>query len=205
MSKIEIGRYAALLRRSLGMSGVENVASHLSPEVSPTWQLESADDQWAFLKDVKVMGVTEFVQAGVGAASFSRIRNPVNSGVIAIIKFLTAQPGAAAAMAVHVGPQTVDLTNTSLGAARDTRWPVSPTANQSAMRITFEFAGAAPTLGGGTLLRVLNVGNVPMEYPFDIILTPGFAVDWGGTTIDVAMNVMAVWQERNLPALEDGE
>ena len=53
MSKIETGRFSDLLRRSLGMKGQELVSAELAPELSPTWQVESAlNQEWDWAKGV---------------------------------------------------------------------------------------------------------------------------------------------------------
>lgn len=173
MGSIQIGRFSDYLRRMLGMTGQSDVAAELSPEVSPTIELESANNQeWDFLKGVKQCATSEQIAANVGAGGQFRLRNPPGSGVLATIHFLMmGSDNTLAHWAVHVGPQTADLVNTALSTARDGRWRRPGQLQASVLLPTFQNAvGAVPT-GQGTIARASS-SNLPFWYDEQIILPP---------------------------------
>jgi len=200
MSKIEVGRYSALLRRALGMSGTEDVAGDLSPELSPTWELEGPTDEWSFLKDVREIGLGETIANGAGAGHF-RIRNPPGSGVLAVIKPISVAGDGTSNNTAKIQELTADLTNTSLAAARDTRWLTQSTFSHSAMVLSFQNTGGM-SVGNGTIWLSRALASTEVAYKEEVILAPGFALTFGSLINNVSLFLTASWHERQLPALE---
>lgn len=204
MSKIEVGRYSGLLRRSLGMKGQQDVAADLSPELSPTWQLESDKPEWSYLKEVKELGFSERILANAGGGGRARIRNPGGSGILCVISHLRVSSNAAAILTARIGVTGLDLANGGIGVARDTRWRQTA-FTQSAMALTFQSTPGTIGAGVGTLFVDQPVVLEPYIYEAVIILAPGFEVDWGSNTVNTNISCTAVWTERQLPPLEAAE
>lgn len=200
MSKIEIGRYSALLRRALGMAGVQEVAGHLSPELSPTWQLEGSTDEWMFLKDVRAMSMGESIASGAGQGHY-RIRNPANSGALCVITKLFVVPQGSNVITARIQELTVDLTNGGLATSRDTRWLTQSVFTHTAMVLSFQNTSGIG-VGVGTIWVARTLANTPAIFKEQVILAPGWAVTFGNTSNAVIVDLYASWHERALPALE---
>jgi len=204
MGSIEVGRFSDLLRRMFSMVGQLEVAAELSPEISPTVELETAANQeWDFLKGVKQCSTSELIDANAGAGGQFRLRNPLGSGVLATTHELTMTGGVAGQRwAIHVGPQTGDLVNTSLTTARDGRWRQPGALQASVLIASFQNAvGTVPT-GVGTVARWSTVANVSESYFEQIMLAPGDGVTFGSLTANQAVRITASWHERAVQPLE---
>ena len=204
MSKIETGRYSELLRKQLGQKGQELVASELSPEISPTIQLEAAFPslEWYYLKGVRAIGVGGDVRPNVAAGGHIRLTNPSDSGVIAIVTRIGLQGNALIEWVVNIQEDTVPLASTGLPAARDGRWPRTAAINQSALSLTFTAASGAVGTGAGTLHRAVVLAFVFVEYTDQVVLPPGWSLDWGSISVNINVNFSAAWFERPVAALE---
>lgn len=202
MSKIEIGRWSEQLRRMLGQKGQEVIAGELSPEVSPTIQLEGMSPEWDFLKQVRDCRMVGVLGASALNTGVFRIRNPAGSGVIALIKAVGVETrGAAILMTVTSGAQTADLGTAVNMVVPDGRWNATGTTDTALVGSTNNAADAvAPA--GDVLYATRGNANEPRVYPHPWVLMPGFASDFGLAEINAAVNVFAVWTERQLPALE---
>ncbi|MFQ1042880.1 hypothetical protein [Gilliamella sp. CG16] len=202
MSKIEIGRYSDLLRRALSMVGQVDIASELSPELSPTWQLEAATDEWEFLKGVKICSAAESVLANVGAAGQFVLRNPLDSGALAVVDEITFAASVNQDYVITVQTSQVDLVNTALSVVRDLRWPMTGVAGQAAMLPTFQNAVGAVPVGAGTIYFTRLLGNTLGIYTKQIILPPGTRVYFGGLNANVGVRFSIAWRERGVQPLE---
>ena len=202
MSKIEIGRYSDLLRRALSMVGQLDIAAELSPELSPTWQLEAATDEWQFLKGVKVCSAAERILANVGAGGQFALRNPAGSGALAVIDDISLTANSVNDFVITVQTSTVDLANTALSVVRDLRWPVTGAAGQAMMLPTFQNAVGAVPVGAGTIHAVRTIGNTRADYKQQVVLPPGTRVVFGGLVVNVAVQASIAWHERGVQPLE---
>ena len=202
MSKIEIGRYSALLRRTFGMKGTEMVAAELSPEISPTVQLEHADDpEWDFLKDVRNCAVTERISANAAGGGQMLLLNPPGSGVIAVIRTLIFAGTGTIQITARLLVNPAPLVNSSLTVALDTRWETTAVLTQSALTASFVNNAAIGT-GVGTVYLNQTLASRPQTWNARIVLTPGFGLAFGAITVDQVVHASAYWHERQLPALE---
>jgi len=203
VSKIEIGRYSELLRRTLGMKGQQTVAADLSPEVSPTIQLEGSEDQeWDFLKGVRQCSWAEQVAANAGAAGQGQLRNPPGSGVLATLTRIEMGCLAVQQFRIVFNRSTADLANTALTVARDGRWQPTAISQQSALIATFQNAvGSVPT-GAGVIYFTPRAVNSPAIYQTQVILPPGSNLHFGGSDANLIMYFSVEWRERQIPALE---
>jgi len=203
VSKIETGRFSDLLRRALSMVGQTEVATELSPEVSPTWQVEGAFEEWMFLKGVKICSVSESIAANVGAGGQMVLRNPPTSGALAVVDGLRMSlTNAGGQLVITVQVNTGDLVNTALTVARDLRWPASPTGSQAAMIATFQNAVGAVPVGAGTIYVGRTLANSPFNYRVPIVLPPGSRLYIGCTSANVPFLASIDWHERGIEPLE---
>lgn len=185
------------------MKGQQTVAAELSPEISPTIQLESsADIEWDFLKSVKRLGCSERIAANVAGGGQMRFRNPAGSGVLAVFDELRVHSNGAVRMTIQVIETGADLLNSALTVAMDTRWEQAAFAQQSAVLATFQ---NTTTIGVGTGTIYTNVFHLERTdniFNRQIVLAPGFAVGIGSVTSNQLFAGTAYWHERQLPALE---
>jgi len=203
VSKIEIGRLSDQLRRMLGMAGVEQIAAELSPEISPTIELEGRSAQWDFLKGVRGCGgAAEIPRVALGSTRY-RLRNPPGSGVMGLVSFFEMVPAADAQLIASVGDA---VTNLPLGTVDTTvfdgRWGQSGVARAALILSVDNTLDVAPA--GTIWMRSRRLLDEPFRLRYEIPLTPGRSLDWGTETgtLNIRMWSYILWQERGLPALE---
>lgn len=198
MAKIELGKFSTLLRRYLQLKGESEVASDLAPEISPVLALESDRPEWAFLASEKLMGSVFNATAAVGLASTAQLRNPLNSGVIAIITDVclstSVTPGPLQLMRVETN---ADLANALTPVARDTRFP-----QVSASALVASWGNVAPT-GNQWFRSNASSNNFPIILKIPFVLTPGFAVQAStGGLLNAPLDGAWQYLEKRLDALE---
>src|SRR5205085_6072826 len=82
-NEILVGRFNTYLLKGMGMKG-EPPAPQLAGEIVPSINLfHGTEDR--FLEGWQIFAVTSDFTPGVGVFNKFRIRNPVNSGVVAVI------------------------------------------------------------------------------------------------------------------------
>ncbi len=201
MSKLEVGRWSDLLRRMTGQKGSSLVASELAAEISPTFELEGPTAEWAFLKGVRLAAASTRVTAGVGDSRW-RLRNPANSGCIAVVGPIVFSLGAAGRYRIRMGIETTDVGGVLTTAVRDTRWNAEGVQRNA---LVFSSANAAGAVGGNaTLLDAFVLSLTSFTYTPTFVLNPGDSVDGGSVSSAVEVLVGLAWTERGLPALEQG-
>jgi len=203
VSKIEVGRWGELLKRISGIAGAFSVAGEISPEVSPTMQLEDlADADYLFLKSVRLCAAGRPIVAAAGFTSKFRLRNPATSGVVAVVRGL--EIGALNAAINVIGAlnqQTVDFSTSILTTAMDTRWGTTGGLNQTAL--IFSSANDEATVPAGDQIFDMRLdADTPWPYPWQIPLLPGSALDFGTTSANLNIRGWVRWTERGLPELE---
>ena len=201
MSKIQIARYSEQLRRMLGMKGVETVASELSPEISATINLETAGAEWDFLK-----GVRGGTAAGVEAASPAnactfRLRNPVDSGAIAVVSFVEMSGSGITQFRVTRNTEVTDLANVGVTTTPDFRWGQTGAITTTALIFSSKNNTPAAPVGDLMAIRQL-VANSYFLYVNEVVLIPGTAMDFGASNANLQVFVNTAWKERRLPELE---
>jgi len=203
MSKIEIGRYSSLLRRTLGMKGTTEVAGEPSPEISPTIQLEHPlNPEWDFLKHVRNVSVSERIANNVAGGGQMLLSNPADSGVIAVVdQLLMSSPSGSADFTARLLTAPAELLNFALTVATDTRWQTTALFTQAAIRATF-VNNLNIGAGAGTILRHITLVNEILDHNPRVVLTPGFGLAFGSQTFNFTVFLTALWHERQLPAME---
>lgn len=208
MPKIELGKYGALLRRYLAMAGTSEIANELAYEVSPTLQLEDDPLEWEFLKGNRLMAWSIFVPASVGNFGSTRIRNPVNSGVLAVVTKCWASGGLGPAPAngiifVTFGAQTADLATVSGTVPRDGRM-FPPTGG--AVVASFSVAG----VGGSQIDSGVHfpAGTSTLEFWNNrrgtVVIPPGFALNVQHGNANADLHATFHWTEKRFQQLELG-
>ena len=199
MSKIETGRFSDLLRRGLGMKGVTEVAAELSPEVSPTWEIEGTTEDWDFLKGKKNCIATALVAAGVDKST-ARLRNPAGSGVLAVLMKLVWNQSVVGSQVVFYGTSGFDLSTGGGTLVRDHRWQSVSATVRAALLFSIDATGDATD--GQVIHRIRVTENTETALPAQLVLSPGDSVDVQSDTVAVNLRVTFVWSERPVQALE---
>lgn len=200
MSKIEIGRWSDQLRRMLGMAGQTIVSGDLSPEISPTIQIEGESPEWNFLKSKRdCFGGNEITSSGANTSKF-RLRNPLDSGVIAVVEAVGFSTLTTSKVAIRVNAQTIDLSATVIGSVPDSRWGIIGTA-RAALHLTTT-VGQTTAPAGDTMVMIHLLANTPWVFTQKFVLLPGTNIDFGSDSTAVELRAWVNWTERGLPELE---
>jgi len=202
VSKIEIGRYSELLRRQLGMKGQETVAGELSPEISPTFQLEGPSAEWDFLKAVRGGRCTAQLTPQVGFNSRFRLRNPQNSGVIAVVTLVGMTVANPSNVGIARGQIFAELSGAEVTVVPDLRWGAIGTTTTALIFSSDNLTAAGP--GGDLFVSARIASAAPFKNTEEVVLIPGTNLDWGTLSLitNIGMFGWAAWRERQLPALE---
>jgi len=199
VAKIETGRFSELLRRSLGMKGVENVAPELSPELSPTWQLESARNQeWDYLKGVMQLSGTAGQSAGAAGGTF-RLRNPEGSGVLLVVTKIQHVASVAGIFRMNVLESNLSLLNPGFKQLRETRWPTNAAGIYGVG--LFNYQNNAGSVVSPRLVEMVVQANEIHTLDTQLVLRDGFQTTWGTAAIAVAYTYIE-WYERPVLKLE---
>ena len=203
MSKIEIGRWAELLKRISGIAGADVVAGDLSPEVSPTLQLEDLNSaEFQFLKSVRLCFGANSLGAAAGFTTKWRLRNPANSGVIAQVSWIEIVPVTNDLnVSITFNQQTVDFPTAVLTSAPDARWNSIATAKQTTLIMTASNSQATGP-AGDFIAASRTQGINPWMFQRQIPMMPGTTLDWGTASQNVAVTTWVSWTERGFPELE---
>lgn len=202
MSKVETGRFSEQLRRMLGQKGQELVAAELSPEISPTIELEGRSAEWDFLKGVRGISAVLEITAVVAMTSICRVRNPAASGVLGVITMVeeTIQITPAAAVLTR-GTEVVDLAVPISTVVLDERWEATGLIS-SALQFSTNDAGDAIQAAGPSIGIFRPAVDTPWKYTNEIVLPPGTHCDWGPTPTNRTIRTTVTWRERAVARLE---
>lgn len=187
---IQTGRFDNLLSRLLGISGVEKVAGDLSPEISAVLTLECDRPEWGYLADVKHMGAGFSQAALAGNPTYARIRNPLNSGVLAVVR-LTCSFTTTVPVRELIGTATTDRANLKQTFPTDSRWRVG--TGGTLICSSDNAASAGSTCGYIDLLA-----NTQQPEVHTYVLAPGSHIDIGTDTVNVLGAFTFNWTERPL-------
>jgi len=196
VSKVEVGRYADLLRKLLSMKGVVDVAPELSPEVSPVFIMEADRPEWQFLKNEKLMSAVFAVTGVVAQNSAVRLRNPAGSGVVATIEHIILSGNMALELFYERNTIQAALATVLPTVARDTRFPqlnasslLSSQGNNIASSGEAWWSARAPA-------EAAVVTDIAM------VVTPGHQIQLNTVTSNVSIRGTITWRERRLDELE---
>jgi len=190
-----------MLRKALEMKGQESVASELSPEISPTWPIESDSAEWQFLKAVRIVSASGSIAPVAAQLPRFQLVNPPTSGMVAIVSAVNVSGNIGATWSLRLIQTTLAVLTTVLEAGpRDTRWAVGgPTVSP----VIASGESNVAAIAGGFLIatrRVLAATSMRFEEP--VVLTPGSTLFWGATANNFTAEAEVHWRERQIPALE---
>jgi len=201
VSKIEIGRFSELLRRMLGQKGQETVAAELSPEVSPVIVIEGMGAEWDFLKSVRGCSLVALTGPAVGATSVFRLRNPADSGVLGVVKFMAGNASVNILQTLAIGTALADLAVAVNTVTVDRRWNATGTTQSLLLASTNNAADAVGPVGNNIGVFA-PLADTEWVYTREIVLVPGTHIDWGITGTNIGIRTYASWIERQFPLLE---
>lgn len=202
MAQIETGRFSSLLRRMLGMAGQVEVSGELSPEISPVLLLEGPTAEWAYLKGLRLSAASAEIGASVGNIGGWRLRNPVDSGAIAVLEgTLFTVDTSSIRVVLTLGQETVDLASIAETTVRDSRWGPSGVTGRNALILSTQALAAPPGQDRG-LYNSRMIAAAEAGYEVPVVLMPGDAVDGATVGTNIAIQLSLWWTERALPRLE---
>lgn len=202
MSRIQTGRWSELLRRFLDQKGVEDVASELSPEISPVFILESNRPDWLILKAERMVSLSDEHTSGATIGPTMRLRNPLNSGVLATVHAIYMSATVNSSFEIR---HTISNNNLAGGgdaiSTREGRSLPSLGVNKSAMAGSFSLT-IAPV--GDLIFTASILARVLLPVKEAIVLSPGRAIDIGIPSPASAKTFFGnfLFTERRLPDLE---
>ena len=183
-----------------GMAGTTIVSAELSPEISPTFELEGRSVEWNFLKGVRDVYVGQRIAASALNTGFWRFRNPIGSGVAACFELIELSPETTGGLSLAVNQLTVDLATAQPTAVPDSRWgPL--TTGRSALVASFQNTTPGG-VAGQSVARAQARADVAWRYNEEIFLPPGVVLDAGAAAINIAISGTFKWHERPFPVLE---
>lgn len=159
-----------------GGIGIERLSETLTPTIN-LWERP----EWALLRGERIWGVAPSAPAVAGQFSQVGISNPNNSGLIVVVQGIGGMnmTGVPEIIEVMLGAN-VAFTSTSTPNSRDSR-----VALLTGVQCTSFVNQAAARIGSGALIAQLAInGGTYSEYHFPIVLSPGFFVAAGPSTVN---------------------
>jgi hypothetical protein len=206
-NEILVGRINRFLQKLLGMKG-SPPAPQLASEITPSFEIEDVTVEDRVLLQWNSFAWAQFGAANVGFATQLRLRNPVGSGVIAVIErvSVTSQAGSQT-FNLSKAQVSTDLTTpvTTPPIIRDLRSASGqPTATLMGSAMTPSFANGVAVVG--TVIDQIKIAaNTSWQFIYthhqELTLLPGDSYSLSGGANE-AMQGSFWWRER---ALEESE
>lgn len=197
------GRFNRLLQKTFGHKGPPP-SPQLSTEVMPTFPLFRGHELM-ILEGWHLFGCAMAAVAVAAQFSSAAIRNPPNSGAIAVLENAIILPATNVVGLgyPHIYDGGVDFGNLSTVAPMDGRQSGFPVSGGSALVASF---GANATLPGPGASQFWWTNSVVAPlYPwngFEVVLPPGARLSMYDATVNEACKFAFIWRER---PLEDAE
>jgi len=200
-NEILAGRYNRYLQKLFQLKGGPP-AAQLASEVMPVYPFFAGREN-RFLEGWSTFGHTRVIVAVAAVQGGMRIRNPVNSNLIAIFEKILVGGGLADSPLLELAATVGDMINPF--SVIPTRWDARQGQNSSAL--IFSDSGAA---GPGTGLQAKMQAFYPAASSYDFIntdvaelpLLPGDAIEVQSGNVNQQFAVSWLWRERQL---EDSE
>lgn len=197
-NEILVARFNRALTRHLGIKG-EAPAPQVAGEIQPMLPMFGAVGDRLF-EGWDRFGVTVTVLAVAAKVNVLRLRNPVGSGVMALIEYasLSASTGSNIGAFGVIVPG-VDLTNVFASVRLDVRGKTN-----AALIVTQDTlaAGTASLFLEGDLLNGTVFAFTPSDSEGWLPLPPGMAFDVQSAVVNLGTRHNIIWRER---PLEDSE
>ena len=193
----------------MGATGASDVIADLAPELAAGFTLEDQRPEWEFLKGAKLMSMIIAVTGVAAQTAGVKIRNPANSGVVAIfgppfgpmLDISVSVVGAtAAALTLFMQPEAANLATSTAPIPRDSRI-TSIAAGTSALIGSQTNNLGATNLGFLYTQIFLNIGQ-PYAFMHNFVLTPGNEVSVASPQNQVSLLGGFHWLEKRLDDLE---
>jgi len=197
-NEILAGRFNRAIQKFLSMKGGPP-AAQLAGDIAFTFEFPLGND-FRFLEGWQRWGATTTILGGAGQTSQVRLRNPLTSGIVAVVEKITiGNPGAAAVFTVEQHQTNIDLTTTQTSIPLDIR--------QSTFGGTSKFSFTANGVIAGFQIEVIRLlTNVTQSLIIspnqELTLLPGHALSILDNTVAATMDVVLQWRERTLEASE---
>lgn len=211
MGRIQHGRWETHLRRA--MSAKEGgLLPETMPELQPVYVIEGDRPEHALLAGELLCAgsIATAVPAGGNTARI-QLRNPVDSGVLAVVEFIWAQAsgpsylGIAQEIVVTIPNAVLVLATPSTSAGfRDTRISLA----QGRTTCVLEREESAAALPVGAQLVIVGkeqnnaANNNTVNYVQPVILGPGSSIHLNPTETAKAIRASFAWRERPAEASE---
>lgn len=182
------------LQRRLNLT-TPGPSSTLAPEIMPVYDVSAPPVDTLWLQGVRLCGAIAQVAAVAGQQSTFRLRNPAGSGMVVQVERL--QVRASTAMEIQAGLVIVNanMATAANGSPRDSRGRIAA-ANATQAIPSAETSAAPLLIISGSPALIHNNGTLSSTYDVPFVITPGFAFDVVGMTVNIAMNVNVFWRER---------
>jgi hypothetical protein len=200
-NEILTGRHNRFIQKLFSMKGPPP-APQLSGDIQMSHSFfHGAENRW--LESWNRYGIGIFVPAIVGQVSVYRLRNPIASGVIAVLEKVHIAITAAVVTEVDYAvtpPTTVDQNSGTATFPVDYRQGLN-TSSTLVSSINTGVPIIATTVIGRPILNANNYDAI-LSAVQEITLTPGCAFQVQSTVVNQALIVSLLWRER---ALDDSE
>jgi hypothetical protein len=201
VNEIQVGRYNGILHKLFSMKEGAP-APTLAPEVSAGFTLESDRPEWAFLAGDRLCAAWGNGGPAPGQTQKYALRNPVNSGVIAVVTKVKVWASATAPITFSVGLTSAPFPGGWTGflsTFRDTRLGGFAGAPTTCQMVGISSAGAFLVLFADVFRGAINTQP---ETTTPYILAPGTALVVEDLTANLADQATFEWRERALDSAE---
>ncbi len=190
-NEILVGRYNRALQKLLGMKGPASM-NQLAGELITTFNLFYGTEN-RYLESWDRYAVENEQTAGAGNTAFLRIRNPTNSGVVAVIEKCELNISTQDLVTWQIGTATADLASVVANVRNNLDF-----RNQ---RVNPALINSSTT--GAAALNVIGKYTVAVTGK-DLILThnqewpllPGDAIQFQNTSVLLTLRANLIWRER---------
>jgi hypothetical protein len=196
-NEILAGRFNRLLQKMLQLKGPAP-APQLSSEITPALDVEDIPVELRVLMNYNLYGVALQVPAVAAQNAGAQLRNPLGSGVIAVIEQIFFSASAASVAAVTTAYNNpANMTNSFVGTRRDLRAQGTSQIPSSGNN----FADLAFGLYQGTFAAA-SMTPLILDRHQEIPVLPGQAVRVNNSTQNTQTWISIIWRER---AIEESE
>jgi hypothetical protein len=196
LNEILVGRFNKGLQRLFGIKGGPPVAT-LAPEIMPV-HIVRHGNEGSYLENWNRFGWAMDITANAGQTLGIQIRNPLTSGIIAVLEMVGLSSVVAQPILIDYNSTNLDFTTLQPGNRLDGRGPA-----QQAMSLSTQNTSPA---SGNFIARFQMAAGGAVELINDesqeIAIPPGFAVGIVSTTVATTVSFWMHWRERFLEESE---
>lgn len=189
---IQDGGINQLLQRRLNTDAAPAIA--VAPEVFPVFPVGQYSSELRYLAGERLCGAAAVAVTGVGLLSGVHLRNPLGSGVLAMVDMWQANTTSGSQLQTFLIPGIADLANVGSSIPLDTRnsLPV-------ATRLTTCVFSTEATAGAPAAARQMGqwlTNNNTCFWPETVVLKPGDGWAMYGVAANLGFHLTLRWRER---------